>query len=53
MKKFEGKIAVITSIHLDCIGTSIIQSGRMEDEKSHSEAQTFVFRRFCSRQVTR
>jgi hypothetical protein len=53
LKKFEGKIAVIKSIHLGCIDTSIIQSGRMEDAKSHSEAQTFFCRRVCSRQVIR
>jgi len=38
----------VTSIHPGCIDTSIIQSGRMEDEASRSEIQTFFSRRGAS-----
>ena len=38
----------VTSIHPGCIDTSIIQSGRMEDEASRSEIQTFFSSRGAS-----
>lgn len=38
----------VTSIHPGCIDTSIIRSGRIEDEASRDEVQTFFSRRGAS-----